>query len=388
MTSARPLGLTRRNILQGAGVGAAALTVAACSSNEPARPSPAADLSEQQKSLRVDSWETYRNTVGEDFPVLSQFAGTYGVDVTYSSAVKDDNLYYNKVKGQLSKGQDIGSDAVVLNQWMAARWIRLGYVQEFNLERMPNTAHIRPRFSQAAYDPQRTKSMPWRNGFTGIAWNKAELGDGPTAVSQLWDPSLKGRVGVLSSMSETMGLIMLDNGVDISGGWGDTEFAAAVEVLRGHVASGQVGAVQGANYTDDLKSGKTLATFARSADILRLNQEAGDQWGFALPSAGGVLWTQDLVIPIGSQRKTHVENFVNFYFDPSIAVQVAAGTNYVSPVDIRELESSSLDAEVAHNRMVFPTPITLEDAKTFRYLQSAEEQRYVSQFQTVLLAAS
>jgi spermidine/putrescine transport system substrate-binding protein len=43
---------------------------------------------------------------------------------------------------------------------------------------------------------------------------------------------------------------------------------------------------------------------------------------------------------------------------------------------------------VAANRLVFPTPISLQGTKTFRHLAAAEEQRYIAQYQSVLLAAS
>src|SRR5690606_18834155 len=94
--------LSRRHILQVAGVGAAALTLAACSTGGVERPTSAADNSETQKSVRIDSWETYRNTVDEDFPSIERFAGSFGIDVTYTSAVNDDNLYYNQVKANLA----------------------------------------------------------------------------------------------------------------------------------------------------------------------------------------------------------------------------------------------------------------------------------------------
>lgn len=389
---------TRRNLLAAAVIGGAALGLAACSSNQPAKPSAAADRSDEWRTLRIDSWETYGNTLGEDFPGIEEFAQQYDIDVSYWKAVTDDNLYYNDVKTRLASGSDIGADAVVLSEWMVARWIRLGYTQQFALDAMPNTANVRPRFREAAFDPNRMHSMPWRSAITGIAWNRAEFPDGITSVSQLWNPALKGRVGVLSSMQETLGLIMLDAGVDISGAWGDAEFTAATEVLREQVMSDQVAAIRDSKYLDALTSGDIVAGFARSADMLRLNQAAAAQassdepfeepWGFAIPAAGGVLWTQDLVVPIGSARKGNVEAFVNHYYDPTVAVQVAAATNYVSPVDIRDQEASAIDPAVAANRLVFPTPISLQGTKTFRHLAAAEEQRYIAQYQSVLLAAS
>lgn len=382
--------LSRRHILQGAGIGAAALTLAACSDSGPVRPSAATDNSETQKAVRIDSWETYRNTTDEDFPSIERFGGSFGVDVTYTSAVKDDNLYYNQVKANLAAGNDIGADAVVLSQPMVARWIQLGYLQEFTKSRMPNVENVRTwqGFRDVAFDAGRRFSLPWRSGFTGIAWNKEAIPEGLNRVSQLWDSSLKGKVGVMSSMQSTIGLLMADEGVDISSpDWGEVEFSAAVEFLRQQVTSGQIERIKGNQYLDDLKTGDTVAAFARSADILRLNEEAGDQWEFAIPHNGGVLWTQDIVIPIGSQRRTHVENFVNYYYDPEVAVEVAAKTHFISPVEIRDQVVNTLPTEVSSNVVVFPTPVTLQKSKAFRHLSSADEQQFMAKYQTVLLAA-
>ncbi|WP_146065754.1 polyamine ABC transporter substrate-binding protein, partial [Terrimesophilobacter mesophilus] len=300
----------------------------------------------------------------------------------------DDNVYYSKVKNQLKMGQDIGADASVLSDWMAARWIRLGYVQDLNLDRIPNLSDIRSRFALPDNDPRRSLSLPWRSGFTGIAWNKEELPEGLTSVSDLWDPSLSGKVGVMSAMRDTLGLIMLDAGVDIEGAdWGDSEFTSAVNTLRAQVTGGQVRGIKGNQYKEDLKSGKTIAAIARAGDIMQINAEAGDKWGFAIPAKGGVLWSDVVVIPIGSTHRSNAEDFINFYYDPMNAVQVAAATNFISPVDIRQLEIDVLDEAVSSNRMVFPTPVTFETSRTFRTLSQGEEQRYGAQYQTVLLAA-
>ncbi|MCC6270509.1 MAG: spermidine/putrescine ABC transporter substrate-binding protein [Microbacteriaceae bacterium] len=381
-------GFSRRGVLQAAVAGASALALAGCSSSADVKPTPATDMSEKQKSLRFDSRDTYRNTVGEDFPLLEAFTGATGISVTYTNAVSDDNVYYSKVKDQLKMGQDIGADAAVLSNWMAERWIQLGYVQQLDLERIPNLANIRPRFARAANDPNRPLSLPWRSGFTGIAWNKAEIPNGLTSVSDLWDSSLAGRVGVMSAMRDTIGLIMMDAGVDIEGPeWGDAEFTAAVDTLRDQVQRKQVKSIKDNKYKEDLMSGATIATIARAGDIMQINAQAGDQWGFAIPAPGGVLWSDVVVIPTGSTHRSNVEDFINFYYDPVNAVQVAAATNFISPVDIRQLEIDVLDETVSSNRMVFPTPVTFETVRTFRTLTPGEEQRFGAQFQTVLLGA-
>lgn len=379
--------LSRRGVLQGAGFGASAMLLAACSGGGDTKPTPATDVSDQQKSLRFDSRDTYRNTVGEDFPLLEQFIDSSGIAVTYTNAVSDDNVYYSKVKNQLKMGHDIGADASVLSDWMAARWIRLGYVQPLDLDAIPNLSNIRSRFARSANDPSRSLSLPWRSGFTGIAWNKDALPDGLTSVSDLWSSSLAGKVGVMSGMRDTLGLIMLDADVDIeSSDWGDAEFTAAVETLRGQVKSKQVLSIKGNKYKEDLLSGATVAAIARAGDIMQLNAQAGDQWGFAVPAKGGVLWSDVVVIPTGSTHRSNAQKFIDFYYDPMNAVHVAAATNFISPVDIRQLEIDVLDESVSRNRLIFPTPITFESVRTFRTLTQGEEQRYSAQYQTVLLS--
>ncbi|HNP16340.1 MAG TPA: spermidine/putrescine ABC transporter substrate-binding protein, partial [Terrimesophilobacter sp.] len=345
--------------------------------------------SDSQKSLRFDSRDTYRNTTGEDFPLLDQFSTDTGISVTYTNAVSDDNVYYSKVKNQLKMGHDIGADASVLSEWMAARWIRLGYVQEIDREKITNFNNLRLMFQNAQFDPGRRFSLPWRSGFTGIAWNKAAIPGGLAAVSDLWDPALKGRVGVMSAMRDTLGLIMLDAGVDISStSWGDAEFTDAVNSLRDQVSSGQINAIKGNKYKEDLKSGATVAAIARAGDIMQINQEAGDQWGFALPTAGGVLWSDVAVIPVGSTHRSNAEAFINFYYDRENAVRVAAATSFISPVDVRQPEIGTIPQELSRNEMIFPSEATFNSTKTFRTLTQGEEQRYGAQYQTVLLGAS
>ena len=68
-------------------------------------------------------------------------------------------------------------------------------------------------------------------------------------------------------MRDTIGLIMLEQGVDISGDWGDDEFDAAIEVLREQIDSGQIRQVKGNSYKEDLVSGDALAVIGWSGDI-------------------------------------------------------------------------------------------------------------------------
>ncbi|MBN9150036.1 MAG: spermidine/putrescine ABC transporter substrate-binding protein [Cryobacterium sp.] len=379
---------SRRNMLKGAGIGAGALALAACTPGGSDAPKPAKDKSDTDKIVRWDNWALYLDVDDSGhYPTLEAFEKQTGIKATYTEAVDDNNTYYGKVKDQLKLGQDIGCDTVCLTDWMVDRWIRFGYTQEFDYSQIPNSKNLVPELKNVQFDPGRKHSLPWQGGFAGIAWNKDQLPGGLTSVSDLWDPSLKGRVGVLSEMRDTMGCIMQDLGTQIDGKWGDDEFTAAIDVLQKQVSDGQIRNIKGNSYKEDLQNGDTLAAIVWSGDITQLNFEAGDHWAFSLPSKGGTLWNDNFLIPIGSAHKKNAEMLINYYYDPEVAAQVAAYVNYIPPVVGTKDAMMALDPDLANDQLIFPSDATLANAHVFRSLSSAEDQKYNAQFQAILLGA-
>ena len=379
---------SRRGMLKGAGISAAALALAACSTGGGEKPTAATDKSDTDKIVRWDNWALYLDVDDDgNYTTLDAFSAQTGIKATYTEAVDDNNTYYGKVKDQLRLGQDIGADAVCLTDWMVDRMIRFGYAQEFDEANMPNKKNLITSLANVDFDPGRKFSLPWQGGFAGIAWNKDELPGGLTSVSDLWDSSLKGRVGVLSEMRDTMGCIMQDLGTTIDSAWGDDEFTAAVDVVQKQVDDGQIRNIKGNSYKEDLQNGDTLAAIVWSGDIIQLNYEAGDHWEFALPSKGGTLWNDNFIIPIGSEHKKNAETMINYYYDPEVAAQVAAYVNYIPPVAGTKEAMMALDPELAENQLIFPSDATLENAHVFRSLSASEEKKYGAQFQAILLGA-
>ncbi len=390
IAQARRAQLNRRTLLAGAGAGVSALALAACANTGggAAKPSAAADESETDKTLNWANWAAY---IDEDddgnYPTLVAFTEQTGIEVNYEVAVDDNNTYYGKVKDQLALGQDIGADTVCLTDWMVGRWIRFGYTQELDHANIPNLANLTPALQDPDFDPGRKFSVPWQGGFAGICWNKEAIPGGLESVEDLWNAELKGRVGVLSEMRDTIGLLMLQNGVDISGDWGDAEFEAANELLREQVESGQVRNIKGNSYLEDLKNEDTLAAICWSGDITVINAEAGDKWEFAIPTAGATLWNDNFLVPIGSPRKTNAETLINYYYEPEVAAEVAAWVNYITPVVGAKEAAIAIDPALAENQLIFPDEDTLSQAHIFRTLTPAEEQKYQAAFQSILLGS-
>ncbi|WP_244894717.1 ABC transporter substrate-binding protein [Agreia pratensis] len=386
MQRAKQIALSRRSVLAGAGMGLGALALAACSTGPRPAPKAAVDSSASDKSLVWDNWPAY---IDEDddgnYPTLIGFEEQTGISVTYNVAVDDNNSYYGKVKDQLALGQDIGADAVCLTEWMVSRLIRKGYVQELDAANIPNKKNVLPSLANPDFDPGRNRSLPWQGGFAGICWNKERLPKGLRSVEDLWKPELKGRVGVLSEMRDTIGVIMQSQGVDVSSNWTEGQFMDAVDLFRKQVDDGQVRNIKGNAYLNDLQNEDTLAAICWSGDITLINAEAGDKWEFILPDSGGTLWNDTFVVPMGSTRKANAEALMNYYYEPEVAAEVAAWVNYITPVVGAREAMESIDPELANNQLIFPDEKTLEQAHVFRTLTAEEEKTLGTEFQKVLL---
>lgn len=390
VAQARRMQFSRRHILQGAGIGAGALALAACAPSSAGAPKPAEDISATDKTLTWSNWPAY---IDEDddgnYPTLVRFQDETGISVEYKVDIDDNNTYYGTIKDQLALGQFTGADTFCLTEWMVARLIRFGYVQDLDAANIPNKKNLAPALLNPDFDPGRAKSLPWQNGFAGLAWNTEEIPAGLKSVDDLWKPDLKGKVTVLSEMRDTMGLIMMSQGVDISTeDWGTDEYQAAIAVLEENVTSGQIFGIKGNEYMQDFVSGDAIAAIAWSGDITVLNAEAGyEKWKFALPETGGTLWGDTFVVPMGSPRKTNAETLMNYYYEPEVAAEVAAWVNYITPVVGAQEVAAEKFPEVADNQLIFPDAQTLSNAHIFRTLNSADDQAFNAEFQRVKLGA-
>ncbi|MGB3911353.1 MAG: spermidine/putrescine ABC transporter substrate-binding protein [Pseudolysinimonas sp.] len=386
---ARASQLSRRAVLAGGVGGATALALAACAPGSSGAPSPATDQSDSDPTLNWANWPGYMDEDDAgNYPTLMAFTEATGIAVDYLVDINDNNEYYAKVRDQLALGQDIGADLITLTDWMAGRLINLGYTQELNDANIPNKANLIPDLLNVGFDPGRTHSLPWQGGFAGLCWNKEALPNGLRTLDDLWDPELAGKIVVLSEMRDTMGLILLSQGVDISADFSEDDFNAALDVFREQVTSGQIGAVRGNSYTQDLINGDAIAGIVWSGDVTLVNGEVGsDLFEFAIPESGGTLWNDNLMIPIGSPRRKNAETLINYYYEPEVAAEVALWVNYITPVVGAKEAAIAIDPEVAENQLIFPNEETLSQVKTFRALTGAEEQSFSTAFQSVLVGA-
>ena len=386
--------LSRRRLLQAAGIGGVAIAATACGASgsdagtATGAPSEAtaADLSDTDKTANWSNWPLYLDINDEtgEYPTLKAFQDANGIAVTYTEDVNDNNEFYAKVRTQLEQGQDIGRDLVVLTDWMAALWIENGYAQKLDKANIPNGKNLIPRLADVAFDKSRDYSLPWQSGFGGLGYNKSALKDAlgsdkMTTLDQLFDPKLKGRITVLSEMRDTMGCIMAWQGNNPSD-FTDDQFSQAIEELTKQVDSGQIRQVTGNDYIASLESGDVIAVIGWSGDLFAL----GEDFGFEIPESGGMLWTDNMLIPALAAHKKNAEMIMNYYYDPKVAAEVAAYVNYICPVEGAKAEMEKIDPALAASEFIFPTAATLDRTYVFKALTPEQGDKYEREFQTAI----
>ena len=317
-------GLSRRQFLRGTGLGGAALLggglLSACGADpggttEADSGEEVEDRSDEDMTLNFSNWQLYIDVDEEDpnlRPTLEQFTEETGVTVNYTEDINDNDSFYARISPQLRAGQDTGRDLMALTDWMAARLIRQEFVQEINEDNIPDVrANMLEALRTPSWDEERAFSVPWQSGFAGIAYNQALTGEIRTIEELLSREELRGRVTALLEWRDTVGLIMIGQGVDISSDFSDDEFMAGIDRLQKAVDAGQIRQFTGNEYSEGLASGDIAACFAWSGDVIQLQLDNPDL-RFVIPDAGCTLWSDNLQIPVLAQHQQTAELLMNY----------------------------------------------------------------------------
>ena len=375
--------VTRRSLLVGAGAIAGASTLAACGTGSTdSGAEGVVDVSDSEKIVRWANWPLYLdyNEDTQEYPTLKAFEAATGISATYTEDIDDNNTFYGKVQGQLGIGSDIGYDVVTPTDWMAARWIELGYAQELDAANIPNKSNIREVLANVGFDPGRNYSLTWQSGFAGFGWNTQKLPKGVRTIEDLFAPANKGRIVVLSELRDTIGIILQYQGVDPSSDFTEDQYMNAIDFLKGKVADGFIRKVRGNSYSEDLVNGDAVAVIGWSGDMFILKSENDGKFDFSLPESGGMLWSDNMLVPSTSTHKKNAELLMNHYYDPAIAAEVAAYVNYICPVEAAQGELEKIDPDLAASPFIFPDEATLAKVKVFRSLDADETTNFQAAF--------
>ena len=363
--------VSRRSVLAGAGAVGAGSLLAACGGG-----------GGSDADVRWGNWTLYLDydSDAKVYPTLEDFIAETGITVKYLEDYNDNDEFYGKVQGQLKLNEDIGYDLICPTDWMAARYIRLGYAQKLDKANIPNSKNIIDSLASVPYDTGRDYSLTWQGIMGGFTWNKEKIPNGVRTLDDLFAPANKGKIEVLSELRDTVGVIMMAQGVDISKFTAD-QYYNAIDFLEKKISDGFIRQVKGNDYKEDLISGDCVAVIGWSGDAFQLAAENDGKFDFAIPESGGTISADNFIIPSTAQNKDKVEQLINYYYDPVVAAKVAAYVNYITPVKGAQEAMEQVDPSLVNNELIFPSAATQSKLQVFRALTPAEETEFTDAFQ-------
>jgi spermidine/putrescine transport system substrate-binding protein len=328
-------------------------------------------------ALTISNWPLYI-----DKKTVKQFDAKHGGKTEYNEDVNDNEEFFGKVRQQLADGQDIGRDIMVLTDWMAARCVRLEYLEPLDKANIPNAKNLQPGLADPTWDPGRRYSLPWQSGMTAIGYNKKKTGRELKSMNDYFDPAFKGRVSLFTDARDSANAILLRDGKKPEDATID-DVLAAIEEIDKASRSGQIRRFTGNDYTTDLTKGNLWVAMAYSGDMIQLKADNPDL-EFVIPEEGATIWTDNMLMPANAQHYYAAETFMDFVYDPKIAAQIAAYVNYVTPVVGAKEELAKSDPETAENQLIFPNEETLANLHPYVDLNEDEERQMNEAMQAVV----
>jgi spermidine/putrescine transport system substrate-binding protein len=384
--------LTRIELLRRAALGGTLLTLpgilAACGGGDDEEATGGSTSTAEKEladTLRFSNWTLYIDIDPKTKRPgsLEQFRQKTGTTVKYFEDINDNATYFGKIQRPLSQGQSVDRDIIVLtdNSRFPSLMVKRGWAEKLDKSAIPNIENLQDSLAHPSFDPDRTYSLPWQSGMTGIASNLKLTNKPVTSIDQLLeDPKLKGKITVLTEMADSMSLVMLANGDDPTK-VDDASFDRAYKRIEKAVKNDQIRQFTGNDYSGMLAKGDLHAAMSWSGDVVQLNADNPNLvWN--LPEAGGDIWTDNMLIPTGGDPYT-ASTFMNFVYDPKIAAQIAAWVNYVSPVKGAKEEMLKIDPKIANNQLIFPDEETLSKVKIFDS-EALNNEDYVEKWQTLI----
>ncbi|KXH79834.1 PotD/PotF family extracellular solute-binding protein [Sporosarcina sp. HYO08] len=302
-------------------------------------------------SITVYNWGEYI-----DPDLLKQFEQETGIKVIYETFDSNEGMMGKIEQGGTS--YDISMPSEYMVEMMAEKDLLL----PIDYDKVPNIQNIDPYFLDLPFDPKNKYSIPYFWGTLGIAFNPTLL-EGQTFESwdSLWDPSLKGRVVLVDSARETIGMGLNSLGYSLNS-TDLRELRQATDKLNTLIPN--VKAVIGDEVTQLMVNNEaaiSLTWSGQAADMMYENEDID----YIVPEEGSNLWFDNMVIPRTAKNIDGAHAFINFMLDAEVAAQNADYVGYSTP---NEAALTLMDPEVIEDERFYPDEETRSHLEVYKNL--------------------
>lgn len=328
-----------------------------------------------QGPLEISNWPYFISP-----KTVPAFEKKYGIKVDYIEDINGMNQIFGKIAGSLQTGHNPNRDMIIIDNWLVARLMELGWLEKIDHSKIANLKHLYPRFRNADWDPHRQYSLPWAGFMTGIGYNVKKTGGEVDSISALFDPKYKGHVGILNDMRSTLSTIFLSMGVDPKDAT-YKDVKKAVAIIEKNINNGQFRQVYGNDYVSALSRGDIWVTIAWSGDLVQLNEP---NFKFAFPKEGGWASEDNMVVLKKAPHYDAAMEWIDFIYDPKVYAQIAAYIKYIPPISGTKQYLKKLSPRLVDNVLIFPSQAMIKRSHEFKELSASEDGKWESAFQQAI----
>jgi spermidine/putrescine transport system permease protein len=326
-----------------AAAGAAALALAAFAIGGPAREAG-------RRELSVYTWSNYMSD-----EMIRAFEERY--DVRVHLEIYDSN---EALLAKLQTGV-ADYDIVVPSDYMVDILAQSGLLERIDKDRLTNFDNVAPRFVGLPFDPENQYSVPYTWGTTGIGYRRDKVGREIRRWSDLLDPKLRDRVGMLNDSRENFAAALKAQGSSLNS-TDPAEIEQAALLLK--QLKQLVRTYDSDTFADNLLSGEVWVTQGYNGQIAKAAIENPDIV-YVIPEEGCTMSVDNLCIPKGARNVDLAVLFMDYILEGETAAQITELTGYATANRATE---PFLPAELRENPIIFPPDEALDNCELIRDL--------------------
>lgn len=251
--------------------------------------------------------------------LIEKFEKTYGVDVTLTEYDSNETAM-----AKIEAGGH-GFDIVVPSASVVPIYIEKGLLLKSDPNQMENFKNVAPEWASVEWDPDRSYTVPWVWGTTGIMVNKdVYAGDINTSAIFLDPPEeLKGKINVVPSMNDVIDLAIM-----YVGGQPCTADKDVLKAARDKLVAAKPywASIDYASFEKFINEDLQASVFWSGAAMRIRAQNAGFTYGF--PREGFLKWQDNVAILADARNVDNARLFMNFIMDPENAAMISNYTGY------------------------------------------------------------
>ena len=308
-----------------------------------------------------------------DPEVIEMFEAETGIEVVYDEFETLEIMYAKMV-------QDDGAyDVICPSDYMIAKMIENGMLQELDLDQIPNRKNIGEQYMEASrsFDPDNTYSVPYCWGTVGILYNKTMVDDPVNSWDILWDERNSGQILMQDSIRDAFMVALKRRGFSLNTK-DPGELELATEDLIAQRPLVQAYVIDQAR--DKMIGGEAALAVTYSGEVLYAQNENPDL-EYSVPDEGSNVWIDSWVVTKKAKNPEAAMKWIDFLCRPEIALMNFDFVTYSTPnIKARELIE---DENVRNSEVAYPGNDILKRCDAYSYLGEDGDLLYSNMWKKV-----